>query len=552
MNKICVFLSLFLFISCYDDKGNYDYDIVNKIDVEMDAEYSIRLQDTVFEIHPRLSQTLLDNHENLEFAWLYSSVNENFYGLAKTRKEPLDTIGREDYLAFKIDPDAKDLKYNHYFRFNVYDKTTGIEYPYNTKLTIVKPYHGSWMVLHRQDGVTKLGSVEYIGDKMEVCNDAYFRETGLHLQGNPLCLGSNYMFLDIYGTSPYYNNVFLVITDISTEAGIYCQWDKFRKVKNFADMIAPSYRGSFDYKNVKCFDAIANAYGGVCIAGGSMYQMPTAMKFYKAPIDDAVTGPVDISHGTKVGFLSVFYDKAGRRFLFYYNTKSGADWHSNIFSEEKDNPTDRRLSLIPNRDMNIKTTDPNNLSADKEVLYVGAGYNYDATRNNNVMCYGFARSESKDSCYVYEFRSYGLGNSSQASFSGFYPIKTPEGLNSESCFASSQAYNGILFYAAGDKVYRLDFMQDGGKATAIYTHPGGKAKVMKFAYKGNIGSELDYKLYGYNLNRSLGVVFEMQDGTSELVVLNLAITGKVDNDDEVWPSTQVHKGFGDVADILFL
>ena len=133
-------------------------------------------------------------------------------------------------------------------------------------------------------------------------------------------------------------------------------------------------------------------------------------------------------------------------------------------------------------------------------MFVGAGYNYNASMNNNIYCYGFAQSVEKDSCYVYEFRSYGLGNSSQAAFSGFYPVKTPEALNAESCFASSLSYNGILFYAAGNKVYRFDFIQTGGKATPIYTHAGGKATVMKFANKAKVDEDEDFSAYEHELS----------------------------------------------------
>lgn len=545
MNKIYVILSLFLFIACNDDKGNYDYDAINEVLVKLDEEIGIRLQDTVLEIRPELSQSLLQNEENLEFIWLHSIVNTNI-----ENDDKRDTIGYEKSIKWKIDPAEKNFKYGHYFRFIVKDKATGIDYRYNTTLKIVKPYHGAWMVLHKQDGVTKLGSVEYIGRNMEVCNDAYYRESGKHLQGNPLCLGVEYGFLQAYGTGD--NNLFLVVTDVPNEAGIYCQWEKFRKVDSMSRMVAPSYRSSFNYQDVKNFDGVSNNYGNILISEGTLYQSPTAMKWYRAHVDEAVTGTVDLSCGTKVGFASMFYDKAGKRFLFYYAPNRNSDWHSNLFPEDKDNPAQYKLSLIPTRDLNITTTDPNKLSADKEVLYVGTGYNYDASMNNQMMCYGFAQSVEKDSCYVYEFRSYGLGNSSQAAFSGFYPIKTPENLDAESCFASSKPYNGILFYAAGDKVYRLDFIQTGGKATPIYTHPGGKAKIMKFAFKDKWDDKLDYSAYEHDLNRSLGVVFEMPDGTSELVILNLATTGKVGDDGEVWPAIQVHKGFGDVKDILFL
>ena len=54
-------------------------------------------------------------------------------------------------------------------------------------------------------------------------------------------------------------------------------------------------------------------------------------------------------------------------------------------------------------------------------------------------------------------------------------------MDESAVFASTPPYSGLLFYASGNTVYRLDFKQAGGKATAIYTHAGGKAVKMKFA-----------------------------------------------------------------------
>lgn len=39
----------------------------------------------------------------------------------------------------------------------MFDKVTGIEYPVNTTIKLIKPYDGTWMVLHSKNGQTELG-----------------------------------------------------------------------------------------------------------------------------------------------------------------------------------------------------------------------------------------------------------------------------------------------------------------------------------------------------------------------------------------------------------
>ena len=126
-------------------------------------------------------------------------------------------------------------------------------------------------------------------------------------------------------------------------------------------------------------------------------------------------------------------------------------------------------------------------------------------------------------------------------------------MDKNSCFAATKFYSGILFYAAGNVVYRLDFKQSGGKATPVYTHSGGQATVMKFAKSTEVNtSYLDYSGYEFDPNRSLGVTFDMGNGKCDFVILNLSVTGGVDADSENYPATQVHTGFGEIKDILFL
>ena len=43
MRRLIYILALLLFVSCYDDKGNYDYEDINTVAVELDELYSCLL-----------------------------------------------------------------------------------------------------------------------------------------------------------------------------------------------------------------------------------------------------------------------------------------------------------------------------------------------------------------------------------------------------------------------------------------------------------------------------------------------------------------------------
>ena len=193
MKRLIYFILGLLVASCYDDKGNYTYQEVNTLDVSLNKVSSVRLdKDTTVTIIPQLSQSLQENEDNLEYTWLHSTTNHNFYGHGK-----FDTVGLEQNLNFHIDPEAKNLAYAHYFRLNVYDRITDIEYPVNTTIELIKPYVGSWMILHRKNGQTELGSVEYIGGDIVVQEDAYYEETGKRFTGKTAGFDVVYDFLQV-------------------------------------------------------------------------------------------------------------------------------------------------------------------------------------------------------------------------------------------------------------------------------------------------------------------------------------------------------------------
>ena len=541
MKRLIYFILGLLVASCYDVKGNYTYQEVNTLDVSLNKVYSVRLdKDTTVTIIPQLSQSLQENEDNLEYTWLHSTTNHNFYGHGK-----FDTVGLEQNLNFHIDPEAKNLAYAHYFRLNVYDRITDIEYPVNTTIELIKPYVGSWMILHRKNGQTELGSVEYIGGDIVVQEDAYYEETGKRFTGKPQALMSYTTSCKYYGTGSGWN-MFTVITDDPVESGVYCQWKHFEKKDSLTRMVAPLAQNSFDFQHITLADGDGTA-SALLLSGGMLYQSPRAGKIYEPAAD--LEGEVNITLASKISNNALLYDEAGHRFAFYYNTSDGLGvkkYDPLYFSESEENTN--LIKAIPTRDGNVSAVNPNKLPEDQKVLYLGTGYQY-ASAWTSVYAYALAKNDTR--CFVYEFNPRGFNYSDNASFNGYYTINIPQGLDESAVFASTPPYSGLLFYASGNTVYRLDFKQAGGKATAIYTHAGGKAVKMKFA-KRYLSSSNAFDAYEFDVQYSLGIGFDMGNGKGDFVILNLSSTGSVGGDSEHYPAKQVYTDFGEITDFVFI
>ena len=244
----------------------------------------------------------------------------------------------------------------------------------------------------------------------------------------------------------------------------------------------------------------------------------------------------------------MLYDQAGRRFLYYKNSTSDRVSY-NQFNPELENATEYTIKLIPFRNGNVTEVDPSALVKEQKMLYMGQGYGEDMYAD----CI-YAVGLGQDKCYVYEFENgypfmyedYG------ASFKAYHEKDIPEGLTEESCFASSRMYSGIFFYTSRNTVCRYDF--NTGGVREIYHHEGAiKAVCMEFA-KGQENYLEDDSFMGnnYAMPQQMGIAFEMADGSYEFVVLHLDGTGKINVEEAVYPSQQVYKGLGRVADIAFV
>lgn len=558
-----------LFSACYDDKGNYDYRDINEVDVVLPAEYSISLEkDTVLVIKPELSQTLQKNADNLRYSWFHSVKGTNFH---TTIANYTDTISfssdTASFITYEFDPADKNLIYKHYFRFEVEDIVTGVVYPMNTVVSLGKPYTGAWMILQRNDeGKARLGAIQYVGGDIKVESDVFAKiEGGSPFVGAPVCLGRcagpNYMYQK--STTAEWMT-FSVITDRPEESGTYCQWKQF----GFGDEISldgvttqnyvfdegvclQTSARDLDVAKMCDYDGEGNR-GSIFLADGQLYSVLKSAKVSKAAVHTDI-GEVEITHAAKVGRMALAYDAKGHRFV-YYDMEKAYSAASALFTSNDDTKVfGVKLNKVPKKADD--PSDPSVIEEGEEVLFIGSGYNYNAS-NMGAYTYGYALTLKGDKCKIYEFDGYGITGTYTRSLVNTYEFDRPAHLTKESCFASSSAFDGFLFYTSGMYVYRLDFKQSKPSEVAIAAL-NSEAIGMKFARTNQVASTTStnlaaYSSYEFDINRSLGIVCKIGNTMSEFVVINLSASGNLDANSEHYAARQIYSEFGEIVDFVFI
>jgi hypothetical protein len=282
--------------------------------------------------------------------------------------------------------------------------------------------------------------------------------------------------------------------------------------------------------------------GGTIINGGMLYhQNIYGLKVYKAKVDAAVDGLINITRAARLGAITVMFDNAGKRFLYYANGSNA------LGSRDVNAPFNdaHNLETIKPMSRPVNTIALDNIQ--NEVLYIGI-LPRQTSMASTARSFAIA-NDGDGKSYVYLFpRGDYVSNTAQSSITELRTIPTPAGLDVSSCFASSTQYNNMMFYSSGSSVYMLDFTT--GVATIIYDHTaagGGTVTAMRIAKQeppSSAANVFDYEPYGHDLGRSLGVAFN-RGSSGEIVVLNLNEAGTVLN-------SKVYTGFGSIKDIAFV
>lgn len=533
----CLPVAILLTVTSCNEK---DQILININEPLVDLPRMLRViqQDTIIRIKPEIRQTFAIDESNLTFAWRHSNTMGN------VANRPIFSTGR--YVDWRIS--SSDIYFDHFFWLEITDQLTGLVYPYYTRINVLRPFLNVWAVLHSDNGPAKLGGIEYIADLDPILRLDMFDYFGHPpLTGKPVALGAiNYDRSSLHGAyaSPVFNSFFLITTN-PNESGVYAPARRFRPY--IPDIFVPQMLqnftpGFFDVSKIT-YIYRSNSDGGSLINDGRLFQIRNGLKWYEANIQ-ADLGEIYITHALRAGAITVLFDEKGGRFLFFDN-RTHSTAHVGMFSNSENQAEIRPMHRPANNFPLYGIT--------HNVLHIGVGNQPNRTPGapfGQVRSFAIANGENNRT-FIYQFPTTQqiVANTANPSIEMVRDIGTPNGLDTNSRFASSVAYNNIVFFSAENRIYRLDFSTE--VATLIYTHPtGGEIVAMRMAKQEPLLPDrqtgLDYYIeaYGHPIERSLGVA--VNNGASgDLVVLHLTAAGLVEH-------TAVFSGFGTITDIVFL
>lgn len=546
MNKTFYITILILVLtSCYKDLGNYDYDnSVTDIPVGLQSTYVVKKQPELFTYTIKPAINIPDEaKKHLTYEWYMSTTDARLKG---------ELVGTDSILTVTMNPKEPDMPYSYYIRLYVKDGKTGAVNMQATTLEVAKPYSYAWMILHETDGHAELGAVEYSKGTVFVTPDAYTHDHKIPLKGKPLNLSFRQREMNnIYWKYNAQTQLYLTTTN-PDESGLIDVANNFELYSAWSRMMYPTQRDAwFDASNV-IFSGGAN--GAIMTSKGKVFQSAlSGAALYMMSKSSAVTGDYAISKLVCGPQAGIGYDSIGHRFLDLPLT-SGEAWYDMI-ADDPDYIETTSVSLIPNHKDNAQ--DPSKIPAERQLVALVNGYHYDKTNIapwQRYTIYAYMISETRS--YVYVFHCRGLTNATEPALPYYYEFDTPLGITVNTPMTSGSSYNNILFYAVGNKVYKLDVSN--GQSVVIYEHPDPEARIadLKIACEGYcFGDTNDSKGidgYGFPYNRQLGAAFNLPDGKGEFVVLHLGVNGRVSDELSLYPSVQVYKGFGLMKSIAFI
>lgn len=551
MKNICaiIFLCCF-FVSCYDDKGNYDYREINEVKLSL-PPYSVRLdkkKDVSVTIVPEISQTLAKDDTQLSFKWEKRDNAISFENWEECGDSPTLTLSfsPQDQMSIVV-------------RLTVTDhRSDGSTWVAETNVVPIKPYNRSWFVLQNDNGKSVLGVVDGEGTGAVVIPDAYKVDMGkdFPLNGTPKMLKSFFYYGDFLGgfLNPS-KRVLMVLTE--ENMGVY-DATSFNLVYSMEQLLHwKVVNNQSDYKPYEMWsfskigDLFVNNENEVFLANADGFSV-----FYPLEWAQEVDKrEVHITHAATVEKGSAFflYDQAKHCFLYCLGEKNTGIIFSNQSFRQYGNESSfapskvyKKLNHVGNNPNKPNVFDPENLDKDEVILSMERG-----CRGSKVFAIAYSKKTGK--FVVYEFNGQGLTDLNSCICSARYEFDLP-GITYETVRFAMSSYGyeaGILFAASGNKVYKVELVNM-PRVSQLYEHPDGSVQIKKIKFKYGDGEFGTWKngndFVSEEFYYQLGALVDYGNNKGGVLDFRLNRAGELVRDVEIVE----HKGFGDVVDFVFV
>ena len=523
-------MSALLLTSCYEDKGNYDYrfDSMNQVDISNVSyqpeayegvsgkviEVQLPLtEDKVQRVEAKLSQTLSDNYDNLDFTWYtaYTATKRDPMTGREVTETVRDTLRTNGYVDLNF-PANTDRNYS--VIMEVKDRTTDLDYYAKLNVKTRLLFKNSLFFLHQQGGETLLGNVEKIGSKLESRSNAY-KTARPTATDNPFADAIKLGYMSCY--SPEVNGLMVFRSN-----GRGNTYNVFKALDTYNVPLVPAVSSSFVASRVITVGNIAtyNIFKCLLSRDGQFYMGKWA-PYYTVPGEDAEeslqSGDYRVTAATVTESYYVLWDAKNNRFIY----QSNSDWFPFQLNEYAQNPPH---SVYPVMDAKVDFSSLGTLSPVGKT----AVYGFIASHNEffSDAKPQFIFKDADNNFYLYELTPVDAGGKSRggdvgASESAFtitgkmLPDFHP-GSNLASITYNPWFSTNYIFYAKDDNVIRHNLSN--GDEQVVYTAPAGyTVSVIKFRTEdAESNSTMSSNLGDLGLYLSIGMNKESNGAVAEI------------------------------------
>lgn len=523
-------MSALLLTSCYEDKGNYDYrfDSMNQVDISNVSyqpeayegvsgkviEVQLPLtEDKVQRVEAKLSQTLSDNYDNLDFTWYtaYTATKRDPMTGREVTETVRDTLRTNGYVDLNF-PANTDRNYS--VIMEVKDRSTDLDYYAKLNVKTRLLFKNSLFFLHQQGDETFLGNVEKIGTMLESRSNAY-KTAKPTITDNPFAdavkLG--------YTSCPYPEVNGLMVFRSNGRGNTY---NVFKALDTYDVPLVPAVSSSFVASRVITVGNIATGNIFKCLLSrDGQFYMGKWAPYYTVPGEDAEeslqSGDYRVTAATVTESYYVLWDAKNNRFIY----QSNSDWFPFQLNEYAQNPPH---SVYPVMDAKVDFSSLGTLSPVGKT----AVYGFIASHNEFFPDAKpqFIFKDADNNFYLYELTPVDAGGKSRggdagASESAFTITgkKLPDfhpGSNLASITYNPWFSTNYIFYAKDDNVIRHNLSN--GDEQVVYTAPAGyTVSVIKFRTEdAESNSTMSSNLGDLGLYLSIGMNKESNGAVAEI------------------------------------